>query len=118
MALSLILSNMAPIRVYAESELDKQLEKIVLKVKELMDISEEYDTFDSRVNSYDKDITFYLNWSDSKEKLPSISIAVDSKGNIKSYNRYYPYYEEPEKKLPNYSREEGEKIALEFIKKR
>lgn len=117
MALSLILSNMAPIRVYAESELDKQLEKIVLKVKELMDISEEYDTFDSRVNSYDKDITFYLNWSDSKEKLPSISIAVDSKGNIKSYNRYYPYYEEPEKKLPNYSREEGEKIALEFIKK-
>ena len=74
MALSLILSNMAPIRVYAESELDKQLEKIVLKVKELMDISEEYDTLTLelilmiRISPLFELVRF-------KRKLPSISIA-------------------------------------------
>lgn len=117
MIIALLLSNIASVGVYAQTNVDKQMEEAILKVKDILSISDEYDRFDSRINASDEMITFYLNWNDIREKLPSIRVAVDSKGNIKSYNKRYSHYIEPDTKLPRISMEEGEKIAREFIGK-
>jgi uncharacterized FlaG/YvyC family protein len=103
--------------VFATASFDKELEATILKTKELFDIKDTYDTFDSRVNSNGNKVHFYLNWSDSRNELDSISITTDSKGNIISYNKYGTEYKEPESKLPNYTRNEALKFAKEFIGK-
>lgn len=117
MTFTLILSSIAPVGVYAQEDMDRQLESTILKVKELFNISDDYDGFNSRVSSYDDKIIFYLNWSDSKEKLPNINVSVDADNNISSYNKFYRNSGEQETKLPNISIEKGKDIALEFIKK-
>ncbi len=117
MIMALLLSNIASTGVYAQTNVDKQMEEAILKVKDILNISDEYDKFDSRINASDEMTTFYLNWIDTKEKLPNIRVSVDSKGNIISYNKNYSHYIEPDTKLPKISLEEGEKIAREFIGK-
>lgn len=114
--LSIILGGILPKEVYAEN-FDKEMEKAILKVKTLFNISDDYDGFNSGVDSYDKKISFYFNWTDSSEKLANISVSTDSEGNIISYNKYDSRPEEPNSKLPKYSREEALTIALDFIKK-
>ncbi|WFA10281.1 YcdB/YcdC domain-containing protein [Tissierella sp. Yu-01] len=114
---ALVLLTTMPIGVYGDSAIDKNLETVILKVKDLFDISNEYDTFNSHVNSRGNSFYFYLNWSDSNSKLDTINITTDSSGNIISYSKYNPNYVEPETKLPNYTRDEALKLAKEFIGK-
>lgn len=61
-----ILLVMLPIQVFAETTYDKDLETVILKVKELLFISDNYDTFDSKIDSNQNGVYFYLSWSDSK----------------------------------------------------
>lgn len=112
-----ILTGLMPSTSYGENGYDKKLEEMILKAKELFNISDEYDEFNSSVSSYDGKAYFYLNWSDSKKKLDYISISIDSDGNIISYNTYPAVYKEPDNKLPNISENEAEKIAMDFISK-
>ena len=114
---SIILSGMLPLKAYGEAVDEKILEDVVLKLKELFNISNDYDNFTSRVNSYDDEVSFYLNWSDSNEELPNISIHTDSKGNVISFNRSYNQSIETDTKLPNISKDDALKSAMDFIKK-
>jgi predicted small secreted protein len=112
-----IISGLIPSRVYGENNYDKKLEEAILKCKKLFNISDKYDKFTSDVSSYDGVTNFYLNWVDSGEKLDTISVNIDSDGNIIFYDSYPPVYEEPSSKLPNYTKDEAQKFAIEFIAK-
>lgn len=112
---SMVFSFVTPLMAYGEESNEKLLEGVILKVKELFDISNDYDGFVSRVNSYNNEMNFFLNWTDSKEKLPDISVHTDYKGNIISFDKYEQNYKEPTTKLPSISKDEALKFALEFI---
>ncbi len=114
--LTIILGGFMPIISHAKSQLDKDLEETIIKVKDLFQISNDYDGFTQRVNSNNDQTSFYMNWTDSKNILPNINVNTDSKGFITSYNKYYPQSEEINQTL-SISKVEGEKKALEFIKK-
>lgn len=114
---SIILSGILPLRAYGETVDEKLLEEVVLKVKGLFNISDDYDNFTSRISSYEDQVSFYLSWSDSNEELPNISINADSKGNVISFNKYYSQEVKPDSKLPKLSNDQALKIAMDFIKK-
>lgn len=111
-----ILFGGLPMSVFSETAFNKELEVVILRVKELFNIPDEYDTFTSQVNSNGGKVNFYLNWSDSNNKLENISVSTDSNGNIISFNKYNPVYREPDTKLPNLSREQAQEKAEAFIK--
>lgn len=117
LAVIVTISGLIPIAAYGENSYDKKLEEAILKAKKLFNISDEYDKFTSNVNSYDNNINFYLNWVDSTGKLKNINVNVDIDGNIISYDGYSSVYKEPDLKLPTYTKDEAEKIAMEFIAK-
>ena len=112
---SIVFSGIIPLKAYGQTVNEENLESIILKLKELFGISNDYDNFVSRVNSYDNQVNYYLSWSDSEEKLPNLNINVDSDGNIISYDKYYNKTTETESKLPKISKDEALKSALNFI---
>lgn len=114
---SIVLSGILPLRAYGQTVDEKLIEDVVLKLKGLLQISDDYDNFISRVNSYDDEVSFYLNWSDSNEQLPNITIQADSKGNIISFSRYSNQPTESETILPKISKDEALNLATDFIKK-
>jgi hypothetical protein len=115
LALIMILSIIAP--VFAEGNYDKELEKAIVKSKELFDIGSEYDKFTSSIGYQDEKVVFYLNWSDSKNKIGNINVSVTRDGTVLNYGKWKPVYEEQSPKLPKISKKEGLKIAEEFINK-
>ncbi|MEY8415098.1 S-layer homology domain-containing protein [Tissierella praeacuta] len=117
LAAVVLIGGLLPSTSYAKNDYDKKLEEAIIKVKKLLNISDKYDTFISNVSSYEGNTNFYLNWTDSTGKLNNIDVNVDIEGNIISYNSYSPIYKEPKSKLPNYTKDEAQKFAMEFINK-
>ncbi|NLY84850.1 MAG: hypothetical protein GX077_00650 [Tissierellia bacterium] len=113
----IVLSGLTPKLAYGENGYDKKLEELILMAKELFNITDEYDEFNSSLSSYDGKAQFYLHWSDSEERLNNISINMDIDGNIIYYSSYPSTYKEPDQKLPTYTESEAEKIAMDFISK-
>jgi len=105
-----------PIASYGQNY-DKELEKAILKSKELFGITDEYDKFDYSVSTYQDEIVFYLNWHDSKEALGYVTVTITSSGTVTSYNKWYTGSQTDRTKLPNISKEEGLAIANEFMAK-
>ncbi|SHH88255.1 YcdB/YcdC domain-containing protein [Sporanaerobacter acetigenes] len=116
LAIVMILT-LIPMSSFAQQNFDKQLKEAITKSKELFNIGKEYDKFSSDVSSYDGKTAFNLNWSDSKEKLGSINVSLTVDGEILSYSKSEPYYGENRPKLPKVSKDEGLKIAKDFIGK-
>lgn len=116
MVISLFLGGL-PNLVVGETVYDKKMEEVILKVKGLFNISDDYDSFNSQVSSSDSETYFYFNWSDSQEKLDNLSVSTNEEGDIISFNKYNPVYVQTDTKLPKYSYEEAEKLALDFIQK-
>lgn len=114
---SFVFSFVTPLKTYGQESNEKILEGVILKMKELFHISNDYDGFVSRVSSYNNEMNFFLNWTDSKEILPDISIHTDSNGNIISFDKYDRKLSEPTSKLPSLNRDEALKFGLEFIGK-
>lgn len=112
----LMVLTMIPFGSYAEQNYDKQLKEAIKKTKEIFNIGKEYDKFSSDIRSCDDETYFYLSWEDSKGKLGGINVSITSDGIITSYDKYKPYYEETKPKLPKITKDEGLKIAENFIK--
>lgn len=106
-----------PFSSFAEGAYHKQLEEAILRSKKLFNIGDEYDKFDHTMSSMDGVTVFYLNWSDSKGKLDNIHLSITADGTILSLSKYKTVYEEQRPKLPKISKDEGLKIAEDFIKK-
>ncbi|MDR7857733.1 YcdB/YcdC domain-containing protein [Tissierella sp.] len=113
----ILIVGITPSMAIAENGYDKKLEEAIVKVKKLFNISDDYDKFTSDVNSYDGKTDFYLNWVDSRGKLDNINVNVDIDGNINSYGIYSSIYKEPSSKLPTYTKNEAEKLAMDFVAK-
>ncbi|NMA87242.1 MAG: hypothetical protein GX968_07960 [Tissierellia bacterium] len=115
LALIMVLSVFTT--AFAEGNYDKELEKAITKSKKLFNIGSEYDKFNHSVDYYNEDVIFYLNWSDSKEKLGSVNVGITSDGTVVNYNVWKPIYGASKPALPKISKNEGLKIAEDFIKK-
>lgn len=116
LVLTMILTFI-PFSSFAQQNFDKQLKEAIVKSKKLFNIGSEYDKFDHYINSYDENTVFYLNWSDSKGKLGNIDVSITVDGTVLSYGKWKPYFGDDAPKLPKVSKEEGLKIAKDFIKK-
>lgn len=68
----LVFGPLLPNLAYGQGVEEKLLEEVILKVKEKLRISNDYDDFVSRVSSYDGDTSFNLSWSHSDGKLPTM----------------------------------------------
>ncbi|WP_026486900.1 YcdB/YcdC domain-containing protein [Caldanaerobius polysaccharolyticus] len=115
MVLTTLLTILVPVQGFAQY--DKELENAITKAKSLFDISESYDRFSSNLSIYNGVKTYTLNWSDSKNKLGSILVTIDSNGNILNYNRYKPYDENSQNRLPKISKNDAVDAAKKFIAK-
>lgn len=114
LAFALVFTSIIPFASHGEKQYDEKLEEAVLKAKDLFNISDEYDKFNSSVNTHEEETTFNLNWRDTEEKLNNIRVSMDMKGNIISYSAHSNRPME-DSKLPKYSREQAKDIADDFI---
>ncbi|ATW26620.1 S-layer homology domain-containing protein [Candidatus Formimonas warabiya] len=115
----LILGIMPLVSLAQEQGSQKiQLEKAIEIAKSIFSIPQGYDQFDS---SYDQDEfinIWVLRWSDSKGD-GRVTVRVDAgSGEIAGYSAYSLADDEAKYgSIPKISRTEGEKIALDFLKK-
>ena len=114
---SIILLTTIPSNAFADKSQDKGLKEAIIRSKELFNIGSEYNKFDQSINTVDNTTIFYLNWSDTEDKLGSINLSITMDGTVLSYNKFEPAYGEKEIRLPSISKDEGLKIANDFIKK-
>ena len=103
-----------PFAAFAQ-EYDKQLEDAIIKSKEVFSIGEEYDRFDYSISTYDDKMSFHLYWSDSKNAIGSIDVTITSDGIVTDYGKWSVSSDKDRPKLPKVSKEEGLKVAQEFI---
>lgn len=106
-----------PMGAFGQVAYDKDLEHSISRVKSLFNISDNYDTFNSQVNTSGNEVFFYLNWSDSNNELDNISVTTDNLGNIISFQKYNPIYVQPDTKSPTYSIDEALQKAKSFIQR-
>ncbi len=116
LALVMILTTM-PINIFAEEIQEDKLKEAIVKSKEWFDIGNEYDKFNQSVSSLGDMIVFNLNWSDSKEKLGEINVSITMDGLLLNYSKWEADYGEKQTSLPSINKEEGLKIAKDFIEK-
>lgn len=112
----ILFATLIPTSSYGEPEYNKKLEEAIIKSKNLFNITDEYDKFNSNVSSFYGKTFFYLNWIDSSGKLGEINVNISSDGTIYSYNKFKPDYENKKSKLPSISKDEGLSIAMNAIK--
>ncbi len=116
--LSLIMVfTFIPFISFAEENYDIQLKEAIIKSKKLFNIGSEYDKFTHSINSYDEDIQFNLEWSDSKGKLGNIYVGITIDGIVLNYDKWKPNLNNEGPKIATISKDEGLNIAKDFIKK-
>lgn len=122
LALAIALGGTMTNISHAEPELDKDLEVIILRLKKLFNISDAYDEFTQSLESNNEQTNFYLNWRDTNNQLPNISITTDGDGFVKSYSMYYDSVTDKSKWInkidaENTARQWINKIAPDIISK-
>ena len=91
-----------------------ELESTIKLVKAKINVPSELTKFSYSISSYDNERYWNLTWR-NEDSGASMYVTADSSGFIKNYNYYKQ--EENTKKLPNYSYEQGRKLAEAFINK-
>lgn len=109
-------SLMLPTEAFAEE--NKELEKAISTVKSVLNMTETYDTFSYNMFKENNKTAFSLSWNDSKNKLGSVNVSVDSEGRITSYYSYKSYNSTNDtSKIPKVTKSDALKTANEFILK-
>jgi uncharacterized protein DUF4901/S-layer family protein len=114
LSISIIFTIFPQNYVNAQTNLEKNLEEITIKVKDLFDINYEYQNFNSSVDTYGDTIRYYLNWQDDSKDIPDINVLTDKDGNIISFDKNYK--REAKDKLTNIDKNQSKDIALGFVK--
>ncbi len=97
--------------------IDSGLENAIKVARSLFDIPDNY-KFDSNIDSDGVKNIFFLNWRNNNGTDYSyISVRVDDKGTVLSYDKYKPSDYNQTRKLPRVSRQEAKVKAEAFIKK-
>lgn len=113
MVLSLLVGVMIPFIAYGEESGDS-LEGLTLRAKQILGISDAYDTFNSSISSYGGRTYYYFNWRSSSGELNEVNVTIDSDGFVTSYSTYDPRAVETQK-LPSLTKDEAIDRALQFI---
>ncbi|AFS77645.1 S-layer-like domain-containing protein [Gottschalkia acidurici 9a] len=122
LSVGVLLTTLSPVQTLAKSSNTAiissssiDVDKYIPKIKAIFQISDDYDNF--RTNKYRDEDIIELSWyiTDKGE----ISVSIDSEGNIVRYYNWKNDMNREEKvyKFPKISKEEGEKIARDFIRK-
>ncbi|WP_324824155.1 YcdB/YcdC domain-containing protein [Sinanaerobacter sp. ZZT-01] len=116
--LCLTLLFTSSISVFATDSESKELEKVILSVKSVISIPENFTKFSNYSRQEELDdkstITIWeLSWS-NEDRTENLNVSVDSNGNFLSYRLYK---ERDKEGLSNTTRKAGEKTALAFLKK-
>lgn len=113
--LILFMIVLSTVPALAEDTESKKLEELILKVKQILDIPEQYNNFTYSSNETEQQITLWnLNWENTKGDS-NISVSIDSDGNFHSYNKYI--YSKDQTGTGNYSKSDCKKQAEEFLQK-
>ncbi|WP_053955473.1 S-layer homology domain-containing protein [Inediibacterium massiliense] len=113
MVCSLLFMSVQPMNAFAQE--DVKLEKAIQKAKEVFDIPQEFTEFEYDVSSSNNGSEWNMQWYSKDQKEGRIKVSVDERGNIISY--YKNKRKEIKNQLPIYNKNQGKKIAEDFIKK-
>lgn len=119
-ALILISIFILPMEAMSANEGTKGLENAIKKAKSILDIKDDsdYDIFNYSIDSQGNKTIYSLSWEDSKNKLGSIYVNIDSNGRILNYHSYKPFDENTKQpSLPKITKEEALKASNQFIQK-
>ncbi|MCK9479595.1 MAG: S-layer homology domain-containing protein [Firmicutes bacterium] len=123
-ALIMVCAFLLPNLAFAGEENAKNLEEVIIKVREKIEVPESYDDFSSNMRT-DEDgvIHWNLSWASAKNKddwdKSYISVDVTGGGFIESYSKYdnsgrqYSEYV----KIPDITKQEADDIVNSFIAK-
>ena len=112
-AIILALLMLVP-TAYADTTASGELEKVLVAVKNKIDVPAQLNIFESNISKYGEQTYYNFDWhSPSYDK--SVSVSADEEGHIISY---YAYTQKmAQKKLSGISKKEIISFAEEFIKK-
>lgn len=97
---------------------NKELENAITTAKSLFNIGDGYDDFNYGMSKRNSLNVYNLSWRDTKNKLGSIDVTIDTSGRVFNYNSYRPYdYMDSRSKLPTISKADALNTANAFIKK-
>lgn len=117
LTLIFLLAIMSWMPVQGLAQDDKALEQAIRAVKAKIPVPEGLAEFNYNAISEEERTVWYLDWS-SKDRLEgSLSVRVDDKGTILSYNFYKPYDFDSSRKFPKISRHEAQSTAEAFIER-
>ncbi|HHU33130.1 MAG TPA: hypothetical protein GXZ50_10810 [Clostridia bacterium] len=114
-----LIASFLPATVLAAESQKISLEEAIKIAKSHFQPGKEYDQFDSSYEQSDYANVWSLRWYSSKEH-GEIYVRIDAEtGEVAGYNYYNPkdYDGRTYSSIPKVSKKEGEKIALDFIKK-
>lgn len=94
---------------------DQDLEKLIKKSKQILEIGEEYNKFQYSISKNEGVTIYNFNWKND-EDTDFISVGIDSEGFIMSYDKY-SYQDNYENKIPKVTEAEGRQISEDFLKK-
>ncbi|MGI6679183.1 MAG: S-layer homology domain-containing protein [Dehalobacterium sp.] len=111
-----------PAHIFAASETDGQLltvEQAIKIAKDLFPLTQDLDQFDSTFEQNEYDNIWSLRWYKEQGGGGELNVRVNAaSGEIAGFSYYHPNdYSGKFSNIPKVSRQEGEKIALDFIKK-
>ena len=99
--------------VFADDTASKELQQVLVEVKEKVDIPDLLSEFEGNVQTSNKRTIYNFSWSDEKYEK-SISVKADAEGRIIGYSDYSK--EITQKKLTGFSKEEIKLFADTFLK--
>lgn len=103
--------------VQALAAYDNELNNAISTAKSLFNIPDGYDNFSYNMSKQNDKTIFDLNWNDSKNKLGSASVTIDTMSRVINYYAFRPSNTRDQKKLPAISNSDARKIADSFIQK-
>jgi len=109
---AIMITFMVPVMASSTVSADKGLEDAIKVVKEKIDIPKDYNKFTNNFYYQNDAITWNLGWS-NEESQKFINVSIDGSNMITNYNSYQ--YTAYEKKIPKYSKAQGQQIAEKFI---
>lgn len=113
LSIALLLGFIIPNHSLASQ--DTELERLILKSKQILEIGDEYSEFEYSISKYEDRTRYNFNWK-NEDDSGFISAVIDSDGFIMSYDKY-GNRNDYESKIPKVTEEEGRKIAETFLKK-
>ncbi len=115
LVITMIITCMVPIMASEKTTSDSALANAIKAVKEKIEIPSDYNKFNYYINSDGELTTWDLEWTSENGKVINVSI---NQNNLIS--RYYSFDRDAssdDKKIPKYSKEQGQVIAEKFINK-